>query len=268
MNRGAIATACSIIFFSAANASTIVLAPVADNSIYQGPDSAATNGGGDHIYSGVNRGGEIRRALLRFDLSAIPAGSTINAVSLRLVCTRQIVGEPAMTLHRLVNSWGEGVADAEEPGGQGTTAAPGDATWLFRFFGSDAWAAPGGDFIAAASAGQTVSGLGPYDWSSAGLAADVQAWLDSAAPNHGWILLGDESSSFNAKRFGSRENPLISDRPTLTIDFTPPPSCPGDADGNGVVTFADVSFILANWGNPFGFADVTVTLANWNAVCP
>jgi RHS repeat-associated protein len=59
----------------------------------------------------------------------------------------------------------------------------------------------------------------------------------------------------------------------------PPPVCPGDADGDGLVSFSDITASLANWGGagPSGdatgncsvdFGDVTASLANWGASCP
>jgi hypothetical protein len=49
-------------------------------------------------------------------------------------------------------------------------------------------------------------------------------------------------------------------------EFQPPP-CAGDANGDGVVDFGDITFILANWGSPFGFADITQALAAWGSSC-
>lgn len=57
-----------------------------------------------------------------------------------------------------------------------------------------------------------------------------------------------------------------------------PVPCPGDADGDLVVTFADVTTVLANWGasGPLGdsnsdglvdFDDVSETIANWQIDC-
>lgn len=55
--------------------------------------------------------------------------------------------------------------------------------------------------------------------------------------------------------------------------------CPGDADGNGIVNFADITAVLANWGD-FGatgdanndwfvsFADIVTVLSYFNVPCP
>lgn len=63
------------------------------------------------------------------------------------------------------------------------------------------------------------------------------------------------------------------------------PACAGDADGDGMVTFDDITTVLANWNigyTPAGcdgpgdanldgavnFDDITAVLANWNGMCP
>ncbi len=57
--------------------------------------------------------------------------------------------------------------------------------------------------------------------STPGLVSDVQGWLGDPATAFGWILIGDEDNIPTAKRFDTRENPVVSYRPQLTIDFTP-----------------------------------------------
>ncbi|NNE43379.1 MAG: hypothetical protein HKN12_04155 [Gemmatimonadetes bacterium] len=112
------------------------------------------------------------------------------------------------------------------------------------------WTSAGGDYVAGPSATQTVDQIGAYAWSGAGLAADVQAWSDGAAPNHGWILIGDETF-WSAKRFGSRENANVAERPQITIDFTPPAAgCPGDANGDLVVDMDDIVAVMMDYGQP------------------
>lgn len=55
-------------------------------------------------------------------------------------------------------------------------------------------------------------------------------------------------------------------------------SCPGDADGNRIVDFGDVTAVLVNWGagGPVGdstgdclvdFTDISAALVNWGAAC-
>jgi hypothetical protein len=54
---------------------------------------------------------------------------------------------------------------------------------------------------------------------SAGLVADVQAWVNGTAPNFGWILLGNETPIATAKRFDSSENSNTSFRPRLVVEY-------------------------------------------------
>ena len=122
-------------------------------------------------------------------------------------------------LHILTTDWG--VGESKAAGGQGgrTTAQTGDATWIHTH-DTAMWTNAGGDFVAEASAATSVGGLGKHEWSSDQMNADVQARLDDAATNFGWILIGNESKGKTANRFDTMES-SESARPTLTIEFTP-----------------------------------------------
>src|SRR2546430_9094649 len=58
---------------SVAQGATININPSQDNSIYQESDNSNALGS---LFAGTTTGGNARRALLQFSLSAIPAGST------------------------------------------------------------------------------------------------------------------------------------------------------------------------------------------------
>lgn len=65
-----------------------------------------------------------------------------------------------------------------------------------------------------------MGGNGSYTWSSTTeLVADVQAWVDDAAANFGWLVTGNEGASPTAKRFDSRENPTEANRPVLEVVY-------------------------------------------------
>ncbi|MBL8746449.1 MAG: hypothetical protein JNK58_08860 [Phycisphaerae bacterium] len=81
---------------------------------------------------------------------------------------------------------------------------------------------------------------------------------------------------------GLAVNPSVADDSSL-YSFTISGGCTGDADGNGIVNFADISTILSNWSASPGaclsttdvnrdgavnFADITTTLAGFGAACP
>jgi uncharacterized repeat protein (TIGR01451 family) len=204
----------------------LALPAVADNTLYEHDTGQLSNGAGQHLYvgkTGALAGNKVRRAVVRFDLSAIPAGSTINAATLTLHVSRPNNGAQPVDVHRLLNSWGEGTSNAG-PGaeGDGTAPATNDATWIHRFFNTQNWTTPGGDFATAVSATQTINAVGSYNWTGTGLTADVQAWFANSATNHGWILIGNEASSLTAKELSSRQNSTTANRPSLTVDYTPP----------------------------------------------
>lgn len=211
--------------FAAPALATVVTIPASkDNTLYESATGDVSNGAGEHLFTGRTRDGFVRRAVLRFDIAAaIPAGSVINSVSLQLTVSRVATNTLRPTsLYRLTADWGEGASNAGTSGGAGAAATAGDATWIHRFFNTDLWAAAGGDFAAGASASQAVGVEGPYSWSSAGLVADAQAWLDTPSSNHGWLLLGNETASQSVKRFDTREAVSESARPKLTLEFTLP----------------------------------------------
>jgi hypothetical protein len=206
--------------------STIILGPSKDNTLYQSPAGNISNGAGSYFIAGrdgLMGGGAIRRGVIAFDIAGnIPAGATINSVSLRLNMDQTRGGTAAVRLARLTADWGEGTSNADGSPGQGTLATTNDATWVYRFFNTTAtWTNPGGDFVSTVSAFTFVGGFGFYTWgSTTQMVADVQGWLNTPSSNFGWILLGDESAIQTAKRFDSKENATAANRPMLTIDYT------------------------------------------------
>jgi hypothetical protein len=218
--------AVSILAAGAARADQVILGAAHDNTLYNDPAGAVSNGSGPTMFTGTTAafGSGARRALVAFDIAAaLPAGSTVISTRLILNMSQTISGDQTVTIHRVLNSWGEGVSDAGPLGGQGAASEPGDATWVHRFFNSVGWSTAGGDFVGGASASTAVGGFGSYAWGSTpAMVADVQGWLDAPVNNHGWIVIGNEGAMATAKRFDTRENPIASVRPQLVIEYTPP----------------------------------------------
>lgn len=206
------------------DAETSTFFPVADTTIYS--ESGSQNGGGgNELFAGTTGpggGNSERRALLRFDLSSIPSGSTIDSAALELAVTRAArgSGNVSYAVHRLTRSWGEG--NAFGTGQNGGSATTGSATWTQAMFGSEDWTRSGADFDNSASATTTVGISGTATWSGSGLVADIQEWIDGSAANHGWIVRVNESGNQNARAFSSRE----SGGPVLTITYTEPTQTP------------------------------------------
>ena len=200
-----------------------MLAPTADNTLYENAGGALSNGAGEFFFVGqaASRAG-IRRGVLKFDVaSAIPAGAHIDSVTLSLHMSKTISSARDIALHRLTSDWGEGTSNAGGQEGEGTTSTTNSATWVHRFYSGTNWTQVGGDFVSTASATQSVNGNGSYDWTGAGLVADVQRWLDTANSQFGWLVKEvGESAEGTAKRFDSRENANSTFRPKLTIQYT------------------------------------------------
>lgn len=227
-------------------ADEITLEPSKDNTIYEDSNNLS-NGSGIFLFSGAtaNRNNDRpRRALLEFDVSSLPAGATVTSASLEMTVTKIPFGQVTndFGLHRLTAEFGEGASDAPGQEGRGTSASPGDATWSDSVLGT-AWGSPGGDFVSQPSAVTSVGALGKYTWDSTPmLVSDIQDWLADPESNFGWILIGDESTSKTAKRFGSREG-AAANRPMLTIEFDVVSVLPGDFNEDQIVDAADISLL-------------------------
>jgi hypothetical protein len=216
-----------IVNLAGATPTTISLTATADSAIFAESGDLAS-GADDGLFVGINGntgGFNERRALLRFDLSAIPNNASIQSASLTLVLTRSVnAGDVNIGLHRLSASWGEGLSTAIRGGGQGGAATPDSATWVYRFWNDPTkqWNNPGGDFVANASATSTLGNTvgSAFSWSSAQVANDVQSWLQTPTSNQGWILIAaNNSNTTTAKRLASREFATIAQRPRLDITY-------------------------------------------------
>lgn len=271
--------AAAFVAASPAVADTRVLGSAADNTIIEDPTGSFSSGASQYFFAGrvnVNGGGTLRRGAIRFDLSSIPAGSTITSVSLRLYCSAagNTTSQP-IALKRFTASWGEGASVAF--GGGGAASQVNDVTWVHRFYPGTPWTTPGGQFAATASATRNVGGMGFYTWASTpALVADVQGWLNAPATNFGWCVQGNEVTLQSVKRFDSKESGAANTRPQLTVVYTPPPPPnPADLNSDGVVNGGDLTVLLGAWGtagpgdlNGNGTvdgADLTALLAAWTS---
>ena len=217
-------------------ADTVTIAPVKDNTLYEPIQADAyadrSDGAGPTMFTGKvkdarDQGGDIavRRAVLEFDIAAnVPAGATIDSVTLTMYCDK--VGTNtnyAVALHRALSEWGEGTSNTgNSQQGRGEAPTTNDATWRHTFYPSSLWTVQGGDYVAGSSATRQVGGVGSYTWgSTSGMVSDVQLWLDAPSQNHGWVVIGTETQTQTAKRFATRENATTTNRPKLTISYTP-----------------------------------------------
>jgi len=220
-------------------ADTVTLTPVRDNTLYEpiAPDAFAdrSDGAGPTMFTGKVKDADadpgpgtrvaVRRAVLEFDVAgSIPAGATIDSVQLTLYCDK--VGQNAnfnVYLHRALSEWGEGTSNTgNSQQGRGEPPTTGDATWRHTFYSTQFWTTQGGDYALTASATKAVGPIGTYTWSStSGMVGDVQTWLNSPSGNHGWVIVGTETQIQTTKRFATRENATVSNRPKLVVNYTP-----------------------------------------------
>lgn len=251
-NLELIAMLSALSMMGGAWADSLVAPSGADGTLISTTDgSQVANGAGPALFCGrVNNtgGGTLRRAVLWFDVSGIPAGSTITAVSLQLHFQSATPSAQVCTVHAVQAPWGEG--ESSDLGGGGAPATPGDATWSHREWPSTPWTTPGGDFAPVASASALIDGVGFRSFASTPqLVADVQAWVDNPASNFGVLIKGNEAVLQTTKKFDSRESAEAAQRPLLNVEFTPPPAIAGDLNGDRRVNGADLGLLLAAWGS-------------------
>lgn len=238
---------------SLAEAQQVVFTAVKDNTLYETTDGSKSNGAGSYLFVGRvassgSGGGAIRRALVKFDVSSIPAGATITSATMRLNMSKTINGAQTVILKRLTADWGEGSSNADANEGSGAASTTGDATWLHRFHSTTTWTSPGAnsDVAATTSASLLVNAVGAYTWgSTTQMVADVQGWLSNPSTNFGWVIAGNEGSAGTSKRFDSRENAAAVNRPQLTVQYTTSTSVAE------ATTIAERMVLEGNYPNPF-----------------
>src|SRR6187399_2360666 len=102
-----------------APANTVTLSAAKDNTLYYNLNGDLSNGKGPDMITGRTLQGapeDARRCLVAFDLSSIPAGSTITAVTLQLTMIQTRAGSVRVDLFRTTASWGEGSSNSTNPG--------------------------------------------------------------------------------------------------------------------------------------------------------
>lgn len=189
-----------------------------DNTMYS--ENSNSNGAGSNLFAGQTSGGNRRRALLHFNLSSIPAGATVTAVTLNLYNNKQAFSAAGITIYKATADWGEGTSHGLGAEGQGAAATTGDATWATRMYPSTFWTTPGGDFVTTPTitADTIVSGVNAL--AGANFITDVQSFVANAATNFGWVITGSAEGTDNTTlRFGSKDNSDAAQRPTLTVTY-------------------------------------------------
>lgn len=149
-------------------------------------------------------------ALLKFDISDVPAGAVIQSATLSVKVTNTI--EQAY-LAVLTTAWEESTVTWNTFG----TGAPGAAGGVT--VGSDTLADP---LFLGAAFGTTTPNTTPMQ--QIDVTATIQSWLDNPGTNQGWAFIRADTNKGNIVA-SEEANPLYtSERPMLTISYVPEPS--------------------------------------------
>lgn len=163
-------------------------------------------------------GSTIRKGLIKFDFSSIPAGATIVSALLTLNLSSELSAavDPVITFNRSLVAFFEGVNNGSTPG----AGVDGSTYSLRNANGSVAWAggaggAAGSDYASSPTASQTINGTGLYTWD---VAADVQLFVNGTT-NNGWWVINTSAATNNSKTFTSSDGATPADRPQIVVTY-------------------------------------------------
>jgi hypothetical protein len=167
-----------------------------------------------------------KASLMAWDVSAVPAGATVESVSVIIEVTNPTQSQYAFV--EMQRNWQEN-----------------EATWN-QYAAGVPWSIPGG--FGVADRGTSVLGQAAANSTGTqafGLNADgvalVQAWVDGTEPNYGFVL--SDTSSGDGLDFWSSDALTLANRPRLSIEFS---VSPGDVDNDGVPDSVDNCINEAN----------------------
>jgi hypothetical protein len=242
------ATLVCLCFVLTTQAQLAIIYPDKDNTLYQIPTGAFSNGVGEYLFTGTDINGREQRTVMSFDIAGnVPGGATIDSVRLTIQVSVANSGSESIGIHPLTTDWGEGTSDATGGEEAGAPSTNNDATWVHNFWPGSTWTTQGGDFNVTSSATTTVAGPGSYEWESATVVSDVQGWLDTPASNFGWMVKYTSGGGF--KRFYSKDNAVPSLRPTLHIYYSTgsnnPPVITAEPIDSTICYYDTASFTVA-----------------------
>ena len=206
---------------------------------YISENAASSNFGSNQsvLVGSFSSSGSMQCALLRFDVSGIPSGSTINSGSLAF---RKVDGDAtggfAIAIYRRTASWSEGSVNWSNSGIQSDQLVGScvvNADFNFPVCISDA------------------------------IVAIVDQWVNQGIPNHGFLLCpGIENG--NILSLASREGLQA---PQLGVNFTPdasgPPSPTLQTPGDGSTTNDSTPFF--NWTSASGAVDYQIQVDDFTS---
>lgn len=174
-----------------ARAGTVLVAPIVDDTWIS--EAAPTSLAGAYAPLVVKRGqdGSAGRALVRADLSAVPAGSLVRSATLRLFATK--ANAASLVVRRLLEPFSEATA-----------------TWKTK-----------PDASQVVSGGGFVPGQG---WASIDVTASVRMFVHEGVENHGWLLKYEVEETFlDLVEFVSKDTAAPGFAPYLELDLVASP---------------------------------------------
>lgn len=153
----------------------------------------------------VVRSADIRAALLRFEVSAIPRNAVVHSATLSLYADRDAVNPIVAQVYGVLREWNENAA-----------------TWQRANYGVD-WGVPGCNDTTTDRAGTPVASVtlaGEHIWYHFDVTALVRQHVVDPFSNRGFILKAEGNVSAECS-FASSEHPWgLSWRPKLTITYS------------------------------------------------
>ena len=189
------------------NPATASLTAVADTYINGGSKTSNYGAASSLIVDGNPDNG----ALLKWNLTSIPAGSTLQSATLSL----NVTGTSADTyeIYELKRNWTEL-----------------QTTWNKATTGTN-WQSAGGQgsldrgSTVLGTVTATATGIRNVVLNAAGLAV-VQGWVNNPATNFGFILQDYANTTKDDLVFSSKESTVAANRPQLQLVYNPPSSLP------------------------------------------
>lgn len=143
-------------------------------------------------------------ALFRFDLSSIPAGKTVTAVSLSVNVTD--VSTQPYEIYALRRSWTEGA----------TTWVKATSTVNWSTAGANSTSTDRESTVLGAVSSSS-TGVKTFTFNSAGI-TKVQSWINTPSSNYGFVIQ-DYVNNTDGLDLSSKENTTTANRPKLTVTY-------------------------------------------------
>ena len=173
---------------------TLTLAASADTWIEQATD--VNYGADDWSQTGKDVGENLRRSMIKFDVSSIPAGATVVSATLRLYVVNKLgQNDSNIGMYFIVTDWEENIVTWTSSGGGGYDPASLAEPLIEWTSGWKEWDVP--------------PGL-------------IHEWIDGVTPNHGLLLDFLGTNKNHVLRFVTKEYADLALRPQLVIEYTEP----------------------------------------------